>query len=106
MGPAPARIHRTTTAFDVPADVPQRELTAATHAAEEHARAALPAAGRVRVEGALGKATPDGRRRARFDLVVSGEEADDSWPATAQEAFAARFLDALTSQGYDARRVA
>lgn len=106
MRPPPARIHRTTTAFDVPADVPQRELTAATEAAEAHARAALPSDGRVRVEGALGKATADGRRRARFDLVVSGEEADESWPPAAQEAFAERFLDVLTSKGYDARRVA
>lgn len=101
----PARIHRALVAFDVPDDVPHRELTAAREAAQAHARDALGAPGTVRAEGARGSAR-DGRRRLRFELAVSGADADETWATRAQDAFAERFLGALTGKGYDARRVA
>lgn len=101
----PARIARAVAAFEVPSDVPHRELRAATEAAQDAAREALPSQGTVRAEGALKSARGE-IRTIRFDIVASGAEADDSWKALAQESFADAFVAWFERKGYAAKRIA
>lgn len=101
----PARIFRSAVSFDIDASTPQRELSAAAAQAEASARAALPGPGLVRAEGALASAK-DGRRKARFELTVSGDAATDAWSPLAADAFARAFEGALAARGRDPRRVA
>ncbi|HEX2022291.1 MAG TPA: hypothetical protein VHH36_06225 [Candidatus Thermoplasmatota archaeon] len=95
------RILRASLRFDLPADVPRRDLAAAVESGLQAARAALPGEGSARGDGSLA-ARGEGRR-ARIDLVVSGPAAEASWLAPAREAFARAFLAALAANGHAAR---
>lgn len=93
-----------TVLFDVPADVPHRELTRATEAGLAAARAALADRGSVEAIGRLPSARGDAKR-VRVELVISVADGMATIALAAERAFAEAFAGALTTRGYAAVRL-